>query len=116
MNEPVTTPRPRTAPDGQLAAATRALAQAVHQLDETTSARPELTVLADAMPSCVGLAGLLAALATSLGALAKNLAIDAAAGPTLADIAVDLDTMHSLLHRATLVAAPSIADLNQLTG
>ena len=104
--------------EDELAAATRALTAALDTIEDAAIRRPDVRVLADAAPGCVRLAGLLATLAGSLGALAQTLVdgtpTEVPVTVVLADIAVDLATMRSLLHRATLVAAPALADLRQV--
>ena len=110
---------PRDDEDTDLSAAALALSAAVDAVEAATARRPDVELLINAIPGCVRAAGMLAALAGSLGELANTLAEDAAApvvdpsGTALLDVAADLATMRALLHRATLVAAPAIADLRR---
>ena len=101
--------------DAELTAVTRALAEAIDAIEETTMRRPDVERLASAVAGCVQLTGLLAALTGSLGELAQNLTTGPPA-PLMdvsPDIVTDLAAMRSLLHRATLVAAPAVADLRR---
>lgn len=112
-------PEPRDSDDTDLSAATRALADALDAVEAATARRPDVALLSSAIPDCVRVAGMLAALTGSLGELANTLAEHAAAplvdptGTALLDVAADLATMRALLHRATLVAAPAVADLRR---
>jgi hypothetical protein len=119
----VTRPGRPAAGDGELASASRALVAALDTIESAAARRPGVDVLAEAMPGCVRVTGLVAALAGRLGQLAEALADAPAADPRgpgppagdmMADIAADLTTMRSLLHRATLVAAPTLADLRRV--
>jgi hypothetical protein len=109
----------------ELASASRALVTALDTIEATAVRQPDLDLLAEAVPGCVRLSGLLAALAGCLSELAHGLAdasqvrvIDDVAGQStgnaLADIAVELDLMRTLLHRATLAAAPALAGLRRI--
>lgn len=75
-------------------------------------------LLARAVPCCIQVAGLLAVLTGRLATLADALykqpadGVGPAAG-LMGDISADLDTMRNLLHRATLVGAPALADLRR---
>lgn len=115
----------------QLAAITRALAGAVDEIETVAAQRPDIDLLARSVPTCVHLAGLLASLIGSLGAVAEDITVclpgtvvDSVVGTVaesspeplgmaLLDVAADLATMRSLLHRAALVAAPAVADLRR---
>lgn len=105
----------------ELETATEALVTVLDRLQPTEDNHPDADLLVQALPCCVEVAGLLAALAGCLGALATSLSdmsdgapAQRAADEMMADIAADLNTMRSLLHRATLVAAPTLADLRRL--
>jgi hypothetical protein len=106
-------PSPRDADDAELTAVTRALAVAIDAIDDATVRRPDIERLASAVAGCVQLTGLLAALTGSLGALAQNLTDDVPSPEISREVVTDLAAMRSLLHRATLVAAPAVADLRR---
>lgn len=115
----------------QLTAVTQALAMAVDEIEALAADGPDIDLLARTVPTCIQLAGLLAALTGSLGAVAEDITVclpgtvvDTVVGTVvestpeplgiaLLDVAADLATMRSLLHRATLVAAPAVADLRR---
>lgn len=101
----------------ELEIATGALITLLDHVETTAGSRSDVDVLVQAVPCCVEVAGLLAALAGRLGALAMSL-VDLSSRPAaeemMADIAADLSTMRSLLHRVTLVAAPTLADLRRI--
>jgi hypothetical protein len=108
----------------KLASVSRALVTALDTIEATAVRQPGVDLLAEAVPGCVRLSGLLAALAGCLSELAHGLAdasqvvvVDVAGrstGNALADIAVELDLMRTLLHRATLAAAPALAGLRRI--
>jgi hypothetical protein len=116
----------------RLTAITQALAAAIDEIDAQAAAGPDIDLLARSVPICVHLAGLLAALTGSLGAVAEDITVclpgtvvdsvvgtvvessaEPPLGMALLDVAADLATMRSLLHRAALVAAPAVADLRR---
>lgn len=105
----------------ELAAATRALLRALDKIENDTARQPSLELLAQALCGCMRPAGLLAALASALRTMADNAqhaAPLAGTGPlatAMGETALDLDSMRSLLRRATPVAAPALADLRQVT-
>jgi hypothetical protein len=115
----------------RLTAVTRALSLAIDEIDTLAAEGPDIDLLARSIPTCIHIAGLLAALAGSLGAVAEDITVclpgtvvdsivgtvvDSSPEPlgtALLDVAADLATMRSLLHRAALVAAPAVADLRR---
>lgn len=116
----------------RLTAVTRALAMAIDEIDALAAEGPDIDLLARSVPTCIHLAGLLAALTGSLGAVAEDITVclpgtvvdsvvgtviestpEPPLGIALLDVAADLATMRSLLHRAALVAAPAVADLRR---
>lgn len=108
-------PASRSTDVHELEVVTDALVTALDNMDVAESRR-DADVLAEAVPCCVEAAGLLAAFAGRLGALALTLAREpsGATEGMMTDIAADLGTIRSLLHRVTLVAAPTLADLRRL--
>jgi hypothetical protein len=108
-------PASRSTDVHELEIATDALVTALDNMDDAEKRR-DADVLVAAVPCCVEVAGLLAALAGRLGALALTMAGEpsGATEEMMTDIAADLSTMRSLLHRVTLVAAPTLADLRRL--
>lgn len=96
-------PGPRPGLDTEFAEVMRALSTVVADIERAHL--PDLDMLATAVPGCVRVTGLLASLAATLGEHARE--------SEHPDVAADLATMRSLLHRATLVAAPAIADLRR---
>lgn len=125
LTELLSVPVPRTdqaapADDTGLAAVAAALCSALDAVDDAALRHPDIDTLATTVPDCVRVAGLLAALTGSLDTLATTLADrvvtdnqDPAQAVALLDVSADLATMRSLLHRATLVAAPAVADLRR---
>lgn len=105
----------------ELAAATRALLRALDTIENDTTCQPSLPLLAEALCGCMRQAESLAALAGALRTMAgsaRRAALLAGTGPlvtVMGEITLDLDSMRSLLRRATLVAAPALADLRQAT-
>ncbi|HEX3649598.1 MAG TPA: hypothetical protein VHV49_14325 [Pseudonocardiaceae bacterium] len=115
----------------RLTAVTRALAGAVDEIEALAADKPDIDLLARSVPTCIQLAGLLAALLGSLGSVAEDITVclpgtvvDSVVGTVvesspeplgmaLLDVAADLATMRSLLHRAALVGAPAVADLRR---
>lgn len=105
----------------ELEIATEALITLLDHIETTADNQSDIDMLVQVVPCCVEITGLLAALAGRLGALALSLvdmsggrSAQRAAEERMADIAADLGTMRSLLHRVTLVAAPALADLRQI--
>lgn len=105
----------------ELAVATRALLRAIDKIENDTTPQTGLELLAQALCGCMRQAGLLAALAGALRTMAGNeqhAALLVGTGPlalAMGEITLDLDSMRSLLRRATLVAAPALADLRRAT-
>ncbi|HEY1575272.1 MAG TPA: hypothetical protein VGG05_28340 [Pseudonocardiaceae bacterium] len=119
----------------RLTAVTRALAGAIDEIEASAAKGPDIDLLARSVPTCIHLAGLLATLTGTLGSVAEGITVclpgtvvDSVVGTvvgsgvepapeplgiTLLDVAADLATMRSLLHRAALVAAPAVADLRR---
>ncbi|HEX5113905.1 MAG TPA: hypothetical protein VFW65_01775 [Pseudonocardiaceae bacterium] len=119
----------------RLTEVTRALAGAIDEIEALAARGPDIDLLARSVPTCIHLAGLLASLTGALGAVAEDITVclpgtvvDSVVGTvvssgvapapeplgiTLLDVAADLATMRSLLHRAALVAAPAVADLRR---
>lgn len=101
----------------ELEAATEALITLLDHIGTAADDEADVDMLVQTVPCCVEVAGLLAALAGRLGTLATSL-VDMSRGEPeqraaeemMADVAADLSTMRSLLHRVTLVAAPTLAD------
>jgi hypothetical protein len=105
----------------ELEITTEALITLLDHIGTTAHGQADVDLLVRAVPCCVEVAGLLAALAGRLGGLAASLAdlsrhehAQEAAEETMADIAADLSSMRSLLHRVTLIAAPTLADLRRI--
>lgn len=105
----------------ELEVATDALITLLDHMETTAHGDADIDTLVQTVPCCVEVAGLLATLAGRLGALAMSLVdmshgrhIHRAAEETMADVAADLSTMRSLLHRVTLVAAPTLTDLRAI--
>lgn len=105
----------------ELETATEALIALLDHLETATDTEAGLDTLVQTVPCCVEVAGLLATLAGRLGTLARSLvdmshgrSVHRAAEETMADVAADLATMRSLLHRVTLVAAPTLTDLRRI--
>lgn len=105
----------------ELETATTALITLLDHIETTTDADADIDTLVQTVPCCVEVAGLLATLAGRLGTLAMSLVdmshgrhLHRAAEETMADVAADLSTMRSLLHRVTLVAAPTLTDLRSI--
>lgn len=105
--------------------ATVALITLLDHIHTTAESEADVDTLVQAVPCCVEVASQLAALAGRLGTLATSLVdmssdmsggapTQHAAEETMADVAADLRTMRSLLHRVTLVAAPTLEDLRHL--
>lgn len=114
-------PGPVHADVHELEVATEALITLLDHVGTTADQPSDVDVLVHVVPCCVEVTGLLAALAGRLGTLATSLVDMSGGGPRrlageemMADIAADLSTMRSLLHRVTLVAAPTLADLRQI--
>jgi hypothetical protein len=97
----------------ELTSVARALVAAVDTIESTAMRAPDVDLLAMAVPGCVRMSGMLAVLAGCLGGLAHALA-DTSPDSAVADIAVELDLMRALLHRATLAAAPCLAGLRRI--
>lgn len=100
---------PRPVLDAEFGAVVRALTAVAAGID--AAPRPDLDLLAGAVPGCVRVTGLLASLTGTLAEHARESEAVGLSSVGLLDVAADLATMRSLLHRATLVAAPAIADL-----
>jgi uncharacterized protein (UPF0261 family) len=120
----------------RLTAVTRALSGAIDEIEALAAdGGPDIDLLARSVPTCIQLAGLLATLTGELGSMAEEITVclpgtvvDSVVGTvvssgvapapeplgiTLLDVAADLATMRSLLHRAALVGAPAVADLRR---
>lgn len=99
----------------ELATATGALLRALDRIENDTTRQPGPELLAQVLRGCTRQAALLAALAGSLRTIAGNAQTAGGEPHTIAmdEIALDLDTMRSLLRRAILVAAPALADLGR---
>jgi hypothetical protein len=100
------TPGQRRLLDAEFGEVARALTAVAAGID--AAPRPDLALMAGAVSGCVRVTGLLAALTGTLGEHARE-----PESVGLLDVAADLATMRSLLHRATLVAAPAVADLRR---
>jgi hypothetical protein len=106
----------------ELEIATEALTALLDHIETTADGGADVDTLAQTVPCCVRIAGLLAALAGRLGTLTTSLVdmsrgepAQRAAEETMADVAADLSTMRDLLHSVTLVAAPTLVDLRHIT-
>jgi hypothetical protein len=105
----------------ELETANQALITLTDHIEATTDSQSDVDTLVQVVPCCVEITDLLAVLTGRLGELAMSLVDLPGGGPTtgvteemMVDIAVDLETMRSLLYRATLVAAPALADLRRI--
>jgi hypothetical protein len=104
-----------------LGSAAAALAAVLVEGEATDSHRPESDMLAQAVPCCVEVADLLAAVAGSLETLALSMFMNHRESPSqpvieqlMGDGAADLHAMPSLLRRVRLVIAPTLADPRRL--